>query len=1251
MRLKRWTLLLLACLIALTGMPVPTSGASAMYFQFTNYTELNDSTADDPYIYNGATIDLEGTYYNVLSNSIWLTVEQVYESQDDELVVSEEQSYERSVTTSSDSEFSVSSVSLFEGLNRLTLTGEQGNSTNSNEFFILYDSSAYLTELYIQTSNDELAPLNDGVGTVVTAENAYLEGTAPNATEIILNDEYTITPLSDGTFYSPVIELSPGKNTITLTIEGSSTETEISRTVYYYNGQQLIYEGSMYFDEDGDGTPDASNEQEVIGEVRTFGVPFTSGDVAGHFEGKIMVPYDSTGFTDADFDVATLDGDASRITNLTVSNPVSIRYGQDNTITYESYDISFDMSVPTSASTSRDHTVLLETSYGGASGADSIPFTFANNEEKIIESVQLLTDYPDDPTEKTPLDGEEISSSTIYVEVQKNKDFDGSDVLEVYLTPFDPDQTLTVTQESFSGDTAIYKIENIPSGSHTMVFNFESTPDIYDYLADVIYVSGARAVFTNIYDGMILLEEDVPSVISMMFRAVDTSFDPSTEAEFVINGSTITNAFDNYTDPETEFDVDISGNPLIYGANVIQVEITTDGLTSTTEIEVVVVDDDLPTINYLKPVLAPTSGSRPSLSDESDREELFTDLTGFTLYNDVYYTTSDEYDMVIEAQVFDKFQLQYDGEYIIDYDKDDGSVSSAFPSLTTSSNEEVDDKMVEVNYDISGDVIRVRIRDLTFDSPGSQVFTLKITSDTGSQATQRLEIVKEVVSFEVLSPVATTDGKIVVNKNFVTVRIKAEDADSVIVEKEEAERMDDDECEDCFELEYIGLKEDKENEIEFTVVRGDEEVEGTINVYYASADIPGAQYKEAMDSKHSVFNDKLTLEFEKGTLLTEKEQSGDYARLYEDQNILFALAETDTGVVERVLDDGTSKSIRSSLVNRFEAFDDHFTIISPVYWISGGVGEEGDSGSSDYEPSTDGLTPHQSETELSYTYIDEERQLVPTERGELTISYDELVREEAGTTVTVFYFDGSGEWVNLGGVIDTDKHEITVPFDEFGYYVVAKLRYGFSDITNHPWASRILEALYSKGFMSAVSYDEFGPDEYITRGEFAQLLVLALQLELNYDDRNTFYDVQPSSRYGNLWEYKYIETAARAGIVQGLETRVFGANSSLTREQAALMIAKALELQTELNDDDLLEDLEKEFTDADSISYYARPAVMAVFDEEIMTGRLNITTDSNGVSSETYSFSPTASLTRAEAGAIAVRIMQDLLDYFPDNLN
>jgi hypothetical protein len=411
---------------------------------------------------------------------------------------------------------------------------------------------------------------------------------------------------------------------------------------------------------------------------------------------------------------------------------------------------------------------------------------------------------------------------------------------------------------------------------------------------------------------------------------------------------------------------------------------------------------------------------------------------------------------------------------------------------------------------------------------------------------------------------------------------------------------------------------------------------------------------EPLKNKHSVFNKKLELSFPRGTvLMSAMPNANGVNKYYTDTQLLFGIADPKDGVVERRNDYGivintadSDVQLKDYLVARFNSTVNtaNFTRISDIYWISGGVGELGNRNDAGYKPATNGLPPYS--TEGNFVEFEPERKIVPSQRGSLTITFDENVVEDVAYTVTVFRYTDSGVWENIGGEVNAKNNTITVPFDEFGYYMVAKLKRGYNDITNHPWARNVLNGLYSKGIMTNLRFDEFGADDRTTRGEFVTLLVKGLNLPLNYDDNNSFYDILPGTRT-TTWSYEYIETAARAGIVQGRSVGYFGSELPITREEVAIMIARALELKLPANDSKLEQSLSKSYLDASRIEYYARPAVEAVTKAKIMTGS-EVTVP--GSTKPGYNFNPKSELTRAEAGAIVVRMLQKNSSIFPKTL-
>nr|WP_285891224.1 S-layer homology domain-containing protein [Paenibacillus pasadenensis] len=291
------------------------------------------------------------------------------------------------------------------------------------------------------------------------------------------------------------------------------------------------------------------------------------------------------------------------------------------------------------------------------------------------------------------------------------------------------------------------------------------------------------------------------------------------------------------------------------------------------------------------------------------------------------------------------------------------------------------------------------------------------------------------------------------------------------------------------------------------------------------------------------------------------------------------------------------------------------------------------------DPLQYGIDPYQYPTAELPSYVDRpvNRELVTSKEGKLTLSYNPNIVDANGTFITVFHFDPKKpEWVNLGGVVDTKKNTVTVPFREFGYYVVGQLKYSYLDITTHPYARNYLEAMYSKGFMNAAGIDEFGANLYTSRGEFATMMVKALGIPLNYNtdpSKRLFNDVGVESTA--LWDYRYIETAFNEGYIRGTAPKTFEPTSNLTREDAAVILARALKLKLETDPVKIEKALQKSFKDYSQINYYARASVLAIYQKGYIQGSpVDSQNPKNG-----FVFEPKANLLRSDSGIILGRVL------------
>ncbi len=110
----------------------------------------------------------------------------------------------------------------------------------------------------------------------------------------------------------------------------------------------------------------------------------------------------------------------------------------------------------------------------------------------------------------------------------------------------------------------------------------------------------------------------------------------------------------------------------------------------------------------------------------------------------------------------------------------------------------------------------------------------------------------------------------------------------------------------------------------------------------------------------------------------------------------------------------------------------------------------------------------------------------------------------------------------------------------------------FADIVSHKDKTSI-ETLASRGIINGKTENSFDPNCLVTRAEFAT--IIARGLGLPQMSNVIFIDVTT-----NDWFYNYVCTAYYYGITMGVSKNEFNPNGTITREEAAVMIARAAKL-------------------------------------------------------------------------------------------
>ena len=178
----------------------------------------------------------------------------------------------------------------------------------------------------------------------------------------------------------------------------------------------------------------------------------------------------------------------------------------------------------------------------------------------------------------------------------------------------------------------------------------------------------------------------------------------------------------------------------------------------------------------------------------------------------------------------------------------------------------------------------------------------------------------------------------------------------------------------------------------------------------------------------------------------------------------------------------------------------------------------------------------------------------------------------------------------------------------------------FTDMSGH-WAQKHAEALVAKGVINGYADGSFRGDNPITRAELTKIIVEAL--EVPDGDGKAFYDVNASS-----WYAGYVSKAAAAGVINGFEDGSFGPDRYVSRQDAVLMIYRAMSLTEELPEGF------KYFADEKDIQDYASYAIRTLADLGIING------------SGDAMFLPKNNITRAEMAAVICRS----LDYMQSHL-
>ncbi|WP_217561768.1 S-layer homology domain-containing protein [Paenibacillus sp. GbtcB18] len=181
----------------------------------------------------------------------------------------------------------------------------------------------------------------------------------------------------------------------------------------------------------------------------------------------------------------------------------------------------------------------------------------------------------------------------------------------------------------------------------------------------------------------------------------------------------------------------------------------------------------------------------------------------------------------------------------------------------------------------------------------------------------------------------------------------------------------------------------------------------------------------------------------------------------------------------------------------------------------------------------------------------------------------------------------------------------------------------FRDVAGH-WAQNAVNDMGSRMVVNGIENGTFNPDTAITRAEFAAIMVRALGLKQEKASA-PFSDVNPTD-----WYSAAVQTAYAHKLIGGFEDGTFRPSDKITREQAMVIMAKAMKttgFRDKLPSKEAA-DLLAPYADAAATAEWAKSGVADCLQGAIFAGRT------------ATELAPKASITRAEVAAIVQRLLQ-----------
>ncbi|WP_407868284.1 S-layer homology domain-containing protein [Paenibacillus sp. P36] len=180
----------------------------------------------------------------------------------------------------------------------------------------------------------------------------------------------------------------------------------------------------------------------------------------------------------------------------------------------------------------------------------------------------------------------------------------------------------------------------------------------------------------------------------------------------------------------------------------------------------------------------------------------------------------------------------------------------------------------------------------------------------------------------------------------------------------------------------------------------------------------------------------------------------------------------------------------------------------------------------------------------------------------------------------------------------------------------------FTDIQGHA-NQKSIEAMAARNILNGISDTQFAPDQTMTRAEFAAIVTRSLGLTPKAT--SVFKDVSADS-----WYAPFVGTAYTYNLIQGTSEDTFTPEQTITRQEAAVMVARAAKLCGLDTNVQAIEirDMLAQFTDYTKTAEWARASLAFSYREHIL-------------SQDMIEIQPEAAVTRSEVSDMLYQLLMN----------